>query len=220
MQAFTTLTAAAAPLLRANIDTDLIIRIERCTRVPKEQLGEWAFEMIRFDAQGRERSDFVLNQAAYRGAEILVCGPNFGCGSSREMAVWALAGLGVRCVIAASFGDIFYSNCFQNGVLPIVLPGDQVESLQAGLAARGDGTQPQLTIDLLHKEVRNAQGSVWAFSIEPIRRDALLKGLDEIGQTLLRSDEINSFQQRDRLARPWIYETLAKPDTLTGAPSP
>ncbi len=210
MHAFTTLTATAAPILRANVDTDLIVRIERCTRVPKDELGQWAFEMIRFDAQGLEREDFVLNQSAFRGAKILVCGPNFGCGSSREMAVWALAGLGVRCVIAPSFGDIFFSNCFQNGLLPIVLPVDQVESLQASLtatatAAATDGGQPQLSIDLHRQEVRSPGGACLSFSVEPMRRDALLKGLDEIGQTLQRGAAIDAFQKRDRIARSWIY---------------
>jgi 3-isopropylmalate/(R)-2-methylmalate dehydratase small subunit len=210
MQAFTELTAIAAPMPRANVDTDMIIRVERCARVPKHEMGQWAFEMIRFDASGVPRGDFVLNRPAYQSAQILVAGANFGCGSSREMAVWALAGLGIRCVIAPSFGDIFYSNCFQNGLLAIQLPRDQVEALQAELIAAGQSPSlassrpPQLTIDLQRCEIRSERALI-AFDIDALKRDSLLKGLDEIGLTLKRGAQIDAFQLRDRAHRPWIY---------------
>ena len=134
MRKFETLRAVAAPYPFANVDTDRIIRIERCARTPREETGRWAFEMERYDAEGRERADFVLNRPPFRGAGILVADENFGCGSSRENAVWAVEGMGIRCVIAPSFGEIFFGNCFQNGVLPVRLGADVVARLLAKLA--------------------------------------------------------------------------------------
>jgi 3-isopropylmalate/(R)-2-methylmalate dehydratase small subunit len=206
MTPFTVLEAVAAPLLRANVDTDLIIRIERCTQVAREDMGRWAFEMIRFDEYGAERGEFILNQPAFKGARILVCGANFGCGSSREMAVWALAGLGIRCVIAPSFGDIFFSNCFQNGLLPIVLPQHEVERLQSGLLEAASASGPvSMSVDLEQCELSDTRGTRLSFDVDPLKRNALLRGLDEIGQTLMRLVEIQQFQDRDRQLRPWIY---------------
>jgi 3-isopropylmalate/(R)-2-methylmalate dehydratase small subunit len=198
MEKFTILTAVAAPFLKKNVDTDLIIRIERCTGLPKEELGKYAFEMARFLPGGAENPEFFLNQPRYRGAKIMVCGEFFGTGSSREVAVWALASLGVRCIIAPSYGQIFFGNCFQNGLLPIVLPQAAVETLAAEAAA--PGARP-FTVDLA-KQVIN--GKV-RFDIEPRRRKMLLEGLDEIGLTLAMEPKIAAFQTSDRQRRPWIY---------------
>ncbi len=203
MEKFTTLTAVAAYYPRANVDTDLIIRVERCAKVEKQDLGRYAFEMVRFLADGTDNPEFPLNQEPFRRAQILVGNINFGCGSSREMAVWAIAGLGIRCVIAPSFGEIFFGNCFQNGLLPIVLPLETVEKLGAALAA--DPARATLTVDLARQTVVTPAGEALAFEIEPLRKKALLEGLDEIGLTQLRETEIKAFQQKDRLKRPWVY---------------
>jgi len=194
MEKFSTLTAVAAPFPKKNVDTDLIIRIERCTGMPKEELGKYAFEMIRFLPGGAENPEFVLNQPRYRGAQILVCGEFFGTGSSREVAVWALASLGIRCVIAPSFGQIFFNNCFQNGLLAIVLPSPVVEDLMKK-------TDKPFTVDL---EKQAINGSV-KFDVSPRNRRMLLEGLDEIGLTLAMEPKIAAFQAADRQKRPWIY---------------
>jgi 3-isopropylmalate/(R)-2-methylmalate dehydratase small subunit len=200
MEKFTILTAVAAPFLKKNVDTDLIIRIERCTGLPKAELAKYAFEMARFLPGGAENPEFFLNQPRYLGAKIMVCGEFFGTGSSREVAVWALASLGVRCVIAPSYGQIFFSNCFQNGLLPIVLPQATVETLAAEAAA--PGARP-FTVDLA-KQLIN--GKV-RFDIEPRRKKMLLEGLDEIGLTQAMEPSIAAFQASDRKRRPWIYPT-------------
>ncbi len=203
MEKFTTLTAVAAYYPRANVDTDLIIRVERCAKVEKNGLGKYAFEMARFLADGSDNPEFPLNNGPFREAQILVGNVNFGCGSSREMAVWAIAGLGIRCVIAPSFGEIFFGNCFQNGLLPVILPQAAVEKIGAALAA--DPAKAKLTVDLSRQVVVAPDGSEHAFAIEPLRKKALLEGLDEIGLTRLREPEIVAFQARDRVKRPWIY---------------
>ena len=203
MEKFTTLTAVAAYYPRANVDTDLIIRVERCAKVEKNGLGKYAFEMARFLADGSDNPEFPLNNGPFRQAQILVGNINFGCGSSREMAVWAIAGMGIRCVIAPSFGEIFFGNCFQNGLLPVILPQAAVEKIGAALAA--DPAKAKLTVDLSRQVVVAPDGSEHAFAIEPLRKKALLEGLDEIGLTRLREPEIVAFQARDRVKRPWIY---------------
>ena len=203
MEKFTTLTAVAAYYPRANVDTDLIIRVERCAKVEKNGLGKYAFEMARFLADGSDNPEFPLNNGSFRQAQILVGSINFGCGSSREMAVWAIAGMGIRCVIAPSFGEIFFGNCFQNGLLPVILPQAAVEKIGAALAA--DPAKAKLTVDLSRQVVVAPDGSEHAFAIEPLRKKALLEGLDEIGLTRLREPEIVAFQARDRVKRPWIY---------------
>lgn len=203
MEKFTTLTAIAAYYPRANVDTDLIIRVERCAKVEKSGLGQYAFEMARFLPDGTDNPGFPLNHAPFRNAQILVGNINFGCGSSREMAVWAIAGMGIRCVIAPSFGEIFFGNCFQNGLLPVILPKDVVEKLGASLAA--DPANAQVTVDLARQKVVAPDGAEHSFDIEPLRKKALLEGLDEIGLTRLREAEIASFQQKDRVKRPWVY---------------
>ena len=204
MQPFTVVSGRAVPFLRANVDTDVIIRIERLTSLGKDHLGAFALEAVRFRADGSEDPDCVFNEAAFRGAPFVLAGPNFGCGSSREGAVWALQGLGVRCVIAPSYGDIFYSNCFQNGVLPIRLPLAQVEAL-AEQASNGS----PLTVDLEKRTIAAPDGTRITFAIDPLRREALLHGLDDIGLTLKDDTLIRSWQERDRADRPWAWHVSA-----------
>lgn len=205
---FGMLTGPAAALLRDNINTDVIIRIERLTNVGRGQLGPYALEAIRFRPDGAEEPAFVLNQPAFRYAPILLCGANFGCGSSREGAVWALMERGVSCVIAPSFGGIFLANCFQNGLLPVTLPA----SVIAGLAFRAATGEP-VTVDLAEGRITAASGPAIAFTLDPRRRELLLSGLDEITLTLRDTDAIIGWQCRDRAARPWIWETLAMEPT-------
>jgi len=200
MQNFTTLTGVAAPLLRDNIDTDIIIRVERLAGTSRESMGAVAFEAWRFRPDGTENPDFVLNQEAYRGAPILISGANFGCGSSREGAVWAMMGMGLRCVIAETFGDIFFNNCFQNGMLPVRLPPDAVQRL-----AEQCGDSGKVTVDLRQQVIVFPRGEQMNFHIEPMRRKALLEGLDEIGLTLKHADAIARYQTHDRSARPWVW---------------
>jgi len=193
---FQTLSAVAAPFPRKNVDTDFIIRVERCTKTPWDKLGDYAFEMARFLPDGSENPEFVLNQPRYRGAKILVCGEFFGTGSSREMAVWAIAGMGIRCLIAPSFGQIFYGNCFQNGLLPIVLASSEVEDL---MREAGKGSQFEINLE---KQLIN--GKV-PFDVSPRRKKMLLEGLDELGLTLSLEPKIAAFEKADRAKRPWIY---------------
>jgi 3-isopropylmalate/(R)-2-methylmalate dehydratase small subunit len=203
MEKFTALTAIAAPLMRQNVDTDVIIRIERLIGRNRKEMGPFCFEAWRFDAQGREIPDFLLNTEPYRQAKILLAGDNFGCGSSREGAVWALMGIGIRCVIAPSFGDIFHNNCHQNGVLPVVLPMPIIQTIADQVTA--DPVRNLVTVDLEHCNVIAPNGEQYVFSIDPMRRESLLNGLDEIGLSLLRESEIAAFQARDKQQRPWVY---------------
>lgn len=200
IQPFTLVTGAAPYLSRANIDTDVIIRIERLTSLAKDQLGPFAMEALRYRDDGTDEPGFVLNQSAFRGAPILLAGDNFGCGSSREGAVWALQGIGIRCVIAPSFGDIFYSNCFQNGVLPIRLPAAEVEALAAACAAGAP-----MTVDLAQHRLTAPGGIASTFAVDPLRREGLLHGLDDIGLTLKDNALIREWQRDDRLRRPWAW---------------
>jgi 3-isopropylmalate/(R)-2-methylmalate dehydratase small subunit len=205
MEKFTVLTGVAAYLPKANVNTDILIRIERLMHVPKGQLARYCFEAWRYRPDGANDPDFVLNQPAMRGAKILLAGPNFGCGSSREAAVWALWDMGFRCVIAPSFGDIFFNNCFQNGMLPIVLGADTIASLvpAAGqLASQGPAV---LTVDLVRQVVVVPPDREVDFKVDAAKRRALIEGLDEIEMTLERDSEITQFQQDDRARRPWIY---------------
>lgn len=204
MEPFVKHSGVAASLPRANVDTDVIIRIEKLITLGRTELGPDCFAAIRYRADGSENPDFVLNQAPYRGASILIAGRNFGCGSSREGAVWALQCIGIRCVIAPSFGGIFYSNCFQNGILPIALD----DAVVADLAARADGAE--FTVDLEAQVIAAPGGQEVAFTVPPLRREQLLKGLDAIGVTQLRADEIAAFQERDRQARPWAWPAAAE----------
>jgi 3-isopropylmalate/(R)-2-methylmalate dehydratase small subunit len=197
MEKFKTLTAVAAPIPLKNVDTDFIIRIERCTGTPRSEIGQYAFEMARFLPGGAENPEFVLNQPKYRGAKILVCGEFFGTGSSREMAVWALAGYGIRALIAPSYGQIFYGNCFQNGLLPIVLPAPVVEDLMRETSA---GKAFEINL-----EAQTINGSI-PFDVSPRRKKMLLEGVDELGLTLALEPKIAAFQSADRAKRPWIYQ--------------
>jgi 3-isopropylmalate/(R)-2-methylmalate dehydratase small subunit len=204
MQKFDTLTAIAAPLLRDNIDTDVIIRIEHLVGSALHgTLARWCFGVLRYQADGSENPDFILNKPPYRSANILLAGENFGCGSSREAAVWALMEAGFRCVIAPSFGDIFSNNCFQNGLLPVVLDASEIRAMATLVEADPAGNR--ITIDLENCVVRSPDGTRLPFQIPHMRRDALLNGLDEVGLTLRRTSDISAFQARDRLERPWIY---------------
>jgi 3-isopropylmalate/(R)-2-methylmalate dehydratase small subunit len=202
MEKFTRLTGIAAPLMRPNIDTDVIIPIDDCVSVPRAAQGRCAFRAWRYLADGSDNPDFVLNRAPFRDAVILLTGINFGCGSSREPAVWALMGLGIRAIIAPSFGDIFYNNCFQNGFLPIMLPEDTVRALAAEVEAAPDAP---MTVDLENCIIANARGLRISFSIDEARRSALLEGLDEVGMTLTREARIAAWQDSDRIRRPWVY---------------
>ena len=204
MQKFVSVAGTAAPLIKANIDTDVIIPAKRLVGYRREELGAFAFEAWRFLADGADNPDFVLNKPRYRGAPILVTGSNFGCGSSRKSAVWALAGIGTRCIVAPSFGDIFYNNAFQNGVLLIVLPQAEIDAIGADLEA---AVEPGVTVDLGRRTIALPSGRVVPFVIDDERRQALLEGRDEIGMTLTREAEIAAYQTRDRAARPWIYRT-------------
>jgi 3-isopropylmalate/(R)-2-methylmalate dehydratase small subunit len=201
---FNKLTAIAAPIMRSNIDTDVIIRIERLVgNGVRGSLGKWAFGSLRYLPDGSENPDFILNREPYRGAEILVTGPNFGCGSSREGAVWSLAEMGIRAIIGSGFGDIFFANCFQNGILPVVVDKEIVNSLAADIVAtQGAG---RISIDLEAQTIASPSGKQHRFDIDPRRREGLLQGLDEVALTLARDDEIKSFQATDRGLRPWIH---------------
>jgi 3-isopropylmalate/(R)-2-methylmalate dehydratase small subunit len=201
---FTRLSAIAAPIMRGNIDTDVIIRIERLVGSSvRGTLGKWAFGSLRYLPDGSENPEFILNRKPYRQAEILITGPNFGCGSSREGAVWSLQEMGIRAVIGSSFGDIFFANCFQNGILPIVIDKEIVEGLAAEVEqSQGAG---RVGVDLEEQEITLPSGKRHRFEIDPRRRAGLLKGLDEIALTLQRDAEIRAFQTADRAERPWIH---------------
>ncbi len=201
MDKFTTLTGVAAPLPLRNIDTDMIIPKQFLKTIKRTGLGKSLFYEMRYDEQGNEVSDFVLNQPAYRKATILVTGENFGCGSSREHAPWSLLDFGIRCIIAPDFADIFYNNCFQNGILPIKLPQAEVDKLMDDAQRGANAT---LTVDLESQEIRGPDGGVIKFDIDPFRKHCLLNGLDAIGLTLEKKQSIEKFEQSAATARPWL----------------
>lgn len=203
MEPFHTLEAIAAPLAVANVDTDTIIRIERLAKYRRDELGPWAFEMLRYRPDGSENPAFPLNQPAFHGARILIAGENFGCGSSREDAVWAIQGIGLRAIIAPSFGDIFFGNCFQNGILAIRLAADIVSRLAGRIAAEPGAAR--LAVDLETQTIGTDWGERIAFEVEPLRKRMLIEGLDEIALTLTRAADLDTFEARDRAARPWLY---------------
>ncbi len=202
MEKFTRLTGIAAPLDMINVDTDKIIPKQFLTTIERKGLGRGLFYELRFDENGAERPDFVLNRAPWRDARILIAGENFGCGSSREHAPWALLDWGIRCIVAPSFADIFYNNCFKNGILPVVLDAAEVEALMAD--AR-DAENPVLTVDLEARRIVRPNGAEIAFEIDPFRRRCLLEGLDDIGLTLARADRIDAFEARQRTEQPWLW---------------
>ena len=200
MQPFDKLEGRAAPLPIANLDTDQLIPKQFLKTVDRKGLARGLFYDFRFDFEGNPKPDFVLNQPAYQGTKLLVCGDNFGCGSSREHAPWALLDYGVRCVIAASFGDIFYNNCFENGLLPIRLPADEVHVLME--EARGGNHL--FAVDLEAQTVTSPSGKVIHFDIHPGRKEKLLKGLDSIGETLQHVSDIDRFEAQRSHSAPWL----------------
>jgi 3-isopropylmalate/(R)-2-methylmalate dehydratase small subunit len=200
MQKFTKLTGVAAPFPLRNVDTDMIIPKQFLKTIKRTGLGKALFYELRYDQAGNENADFVLNKPAYRKAEILIAGENFGCGSSREHAPWALLDFGFRCIIAPDFADIFYNNCFQNGILAIKLPQEQVDKL---LDDASRGSNATISVDLEAQEIRGPDGGVIRFDIDPFRKHCLLNGLDNIGLTLEKEKSISEFEQRYASARPW-----------------
>ncbi len=200
MDKFTTLTGVAAPLPIVNIDTDMIIPKQFLKTIERTGLARGLFFELRFDEDGSEKPAFVLNQPAYRKAQIIVAGDNFGCGSSREHAPWALLDYGIRCVISTSFADIFYNNCFKNGILPIRVPQEDLDKL---MDDANRGSNATLTVDLAAQEIRGPDGGVVKFDIDPFRKHCLLEGLDDIGLTLQKADAITAFETKIAAARPW-----------------
>jgi 3-isopropylmalate/(R)-2-methylmalate dehydratase small subunit len=201
MQPFTSLTGVAAPLDIMNVDTDMIIPKQYLKTIKRTGLGTGLFSEMRYKEDGSENPDFVLNKPAYRKAEILVAGDNFGCGSSREHAPWALLDFGIRCVISTSFADIFYNNCFKNGILPIIVSQADLDKLMDD-ARRGSNAT--LSVDLTAQEIHGPDGGVVKFEIDPFRKHLLLNGLDDIGLTMEKASAISSFEQKAAVSRPWL----------------
>ncbi len=193
MQPFTKLTGVAAPLPMANIDTDMIIPAKWLKTIQRTGLGSALFEAMRYLEDGSEHPEFILNREPWRHAQILIAGENFGCGSSREHAPWALLDFGIRCVIAPSFADIFYNNCFKNGILPIVLEKDEVDLL---IHEAETATDPTFTVDLENQEIRGPDGGTVRFDIDPFRKHCLLNGLDDIGLTMEKAPAIEAYEKK------------------------
>ena len=199
MEKFTALTGIAAPLDIINVDTDMIIPKQFLKTIQRSGLGKNLFDEMRYTPDGEEIADFVLNQPAYREAEILIAGDNFGCGSSREHAPWALLDFGIRCIIAPSFADIFYNNCFKNGILPIVLPQEDVDKLMDDAKRGANAT---ISIDLENQTINGPDGGTIAFEVDAFRKTCLLEGLDDIGLTLQKGEAIDTYEA-DLDAQPW-----------------
>jgi 3-isopropylmalate/(R)-2-methylmalate dehydratase small subunit len=200
MQAFTRLDGRAAPLSLANIDTDQIIPKQFLKTVEREGLGKGLFFDFRFDAAGNEIADFVLNRPEYKGSSVLIAGDNFGCGSSREHAPWALMDFGIMCVISTSFADIFNNNCFNNGLLPVVLAPDEL----AVLMDEAKGGNHMVSVDLEAQTVVSPSGKTFSFQIDPVRKEKMLKGLDAIGETLQHATDIDVFESKRAIGQPWL----------------
>jgi 3-isopropylmalate/(R)-2-methylmalate dehydratase small subunit len=201
MTPFTTLTGIAAPMPLVNIDTDMIIPKQFLKTIARTGLGKNLFDEMRFTEGGAEIPGFVLNQPAYRKAEIIIAGENFGCGSSREHAPWALLDFGIRCVVATSFADIFYNNCFKNGILPVILPEDQVAVLMEDAKK---GANARQTVDLEAQTITTSDGQSFRFEVDPFRKHCLINGLDDIGLTLEKAAAINSYEAKAATMRPWV----------------
>ncbi|WP_339818806.1 3-isopropylmalate dehydratase small subunit [uncultured Paracoccus sp.] len=201
MDKFTTLTGIAAPMPLVNIDTDMIIPKQFLKTIKRSGLGVNLFDEMRYDRDGNEIPDFVLNRPAYRDAQILIAGDNFGCGSSREHAPWALLDFGIRCVVSTSFADIFFNNCFKNGILPVVLPQDAVDALMRDAEK---GANARITVDLDAQTVTSADGTEYGFDIDPFRKHCLMNGLDDIGLTMEKAPAIDTFETQMAQARPWV----------------
>ena len=207
MDKFTTLTGVAAPLPAINVDTDKIIPKQFLKTIKRTGLGRALFHEMRYDDQGRERPEFVLNKPAYRNAKILVAGANFGCGSSREHAPWALLDFGISCVIAEDFADIFYNNCFKNGILPIKLPKAEMAKLFDDAERGANAT---LTVDLDSQTIRGPDGGTIHFEIDAFRKHLLLGGLDDVGLTMQKSAKIDGYEEKRNLAQPWLAAKSSK----------
>ncbi len=201
MEKFTELEGVAAPLRMINVDTDMIIPARFLKTIKRTGLGKHLFAGMRYKPDGSENPDFVLNKPAYRNAKILVVGDNFGCGSSREHAPWALMDFGIRCVISTQFGDIFYNNCFKNGLLPIKVSPEELEKLYDDAERGANAT---LSINLERQEIRGPDGGVIKFDIDPHRKHCLLNGLDDIGLTMEKKHKIDEYEAKARAARPWV----------------
>jgi 3-isopropylmalate/(R)-2-methylmalate dehydratase small subunit len=201
MEKFSSLSGISAPMPLVNIDTDMIIPKQFLKTIKRSGLGANLFDEMRFNLDGTEIADFVLNQPAYRDASILVAGDNFGCGSSREHAPWAIADFGIRCVISTSFADIFYSNCFKNGILPIILPEDQRE---AAMADAQKGANARIEVDLMAQTVTLSDGTVFPFEVDSHKKHCLLNGLDDIGLTMEKAAAIDTFEAAAATSRPWV----------------
>ena len=202
MEKFTRLTGVAAPMDAINVDTDQIIPKLHLRTIKRTGLGRVVFDELRFNRDGSEKPEFILNREPYRNAEILVAGDNFGCGSSREHAPWALLDFGIRCIVSTSFADIFYNNCFKNGILPVTVSADE---LQALMADASDRENPVLTVDLHAQEITRPNGAVVRFQIDEFRRECLLDGLDDIGLTMQKVEMIDAFEEAQRERQPWLY---------------
>ena len=200
MEKFTTLTGIAAHLPMINVDTDMIIPKQYLKTIKRTGLGSGLFAELRYDEKGEKLADFVLHKPPYTEAKILIAGENFGCGSSREHAPWALLDFGFRCVIAPSFADIFYNNCFKNGILPITLPQEEINKLIDDAARGANAT---ITVDLEAQEIRGPDGGVIHFDVDPHRKRCLIEGLDDIGLTMEKADAIESFEKKSAASRPW-----------------
>jgi 3-isopropylmalate/(R)-2-methylmalate dehydratase small subunit len=201
MEKFTTLTGVAAPLEMINVDTDMIIPKQYLKTLGRTGLGKALLSELRYDEKGNERPDFVLNKPAYRQAKILVAGDNFGCGSSREHAPWALMDFGIRCVISTSFADIFFNNCFQNGILPIKVKPEELEKLMDDAKRGANAT---MTIDLENQEIKGPDGGTIKFDVDPFRKHCLTNGLDDIGLTMQKEKSIKSYEEKLQADRPWM----------------
>jgi 3-isopropylmalate/(R)-2-methylmalate dehydratase small subunit len=201
MEKFEKLSGIAAPMPMINIDTDMIIPKQFLKTIKRSGLGENLFDEMRYDDDGKEIPEFVLNQPAYREAEILVAGDNFGCGSSREHAPWAIKDFGIRCVIAPSFADIFYNNCFKNGILPIALPQEQVDTL---MDEAKKGANARIEVDLEAQTITTSDGTAIAFEVDAFKKHCLLEGLDDIGLTMEKASAIDAFEGSASVARPWV----------------
>ena len=201
MQPLTSLTGVAAPLPMINVDTDMIIPKDYLKTVKRTGLGSGLFAEMRYNDDGSDNPDFVLNKPAYKSAAILIAGDNFGCGSSREHAPWALLDHGIRCVISTSFADIFYNNCFKNGILPVVVTPEELDKLMDDASRGANAT---LTVDLESQEIRGPDGGIIHFDIDQFKRHCLLNGLDDIGLTMEKADKIDAYEEKAAVARPWV----------------
>jgi len=202
MEKFTKLTGVAAPMNMINVDTDMIIPKQFLKTIKREGLGANLFDEMRFDRDGNEVEDFVLNQPAYRDATILVAGDNFGCGSSREHAPWALLDFGIRCVISTSFADIFYNNCFKNGILPIKVTKEQLDALMDDAERGANAT---LSIDLEAQTIQGPDGGEVAFELDAFKKHCLLEGLDDVGLTMQKKDKIDDYESKQKAGQPWLF---------------